>query len=264
MHPVKWQQLRGDLDNIILKALKKEASRRYSSVENFAEDITRYQQGLPVNARPDTFFYRAGKFVKRNSVFAGAGFLVLLAMLFGVGATLWQARQTEIATDKARAKAAKAKKSFEFVSNILNFSSPFWSSSNPERKKGATVAEAMEVALENIDRELADESEVLAEVLYTLGNAYFGKGDYEKSEQLPRRSIDKYNEILGEGNPRAMQITGRLGNQQYLQGRHDEAENSYRAAVNYLRPRLDEDEENRLFLAGALTGLGNIQLLRGI
>lgn len=263
VNPVRWQQLRGDLDNIILKALKKEASRRYSSVENFAGDIARYQQGLPVNARPDTFTYRAGKFVKRNSAWVGAGLVVLLAVLFGVGATLWQARQTGIAADKARAEALKTKKSLEFVSNILNFSSPFWSSSNPERKKDATVAEAMDVALENVDKELADEPEVLAEVLFTLGNAFFGKGDYAKAEQLLRRSIDKYNEILGEGNTRAMQITGRLANQQYLQGKNDEAESSYRAAVEYLRPRLGEDEENAFFLAGALTGLGNIQLIRG-
>src|ERR1044072_9108606 len=62
------QSLKGDLDNIVLKALKKEPDRRYESVEQFSEDIRRYLAELPVSARPDTFSYRASKFVKRNRV----------------------------------------------------------------------------------------------------------------------------------------------------------------------------------------------------
>ncbi|MCO6509539.1 MAG: protein kinase [Aridibacter famidurans] len=262
-HPVRWQQLRGDLDNIILKALKKEPERRYATAERLADDIGRFLKDLPVRARPDTLAYRTGKFLRRNALAASAAMLLFLAVMVGLGATLWQARQTEIAADRARAEAAKTRKSLQFVSDILNFASPFWSSSNPERKKDATIVEAMEIALANADKELADEPEVLAEVLFTLGSAYFGKGDYAKAEELLKRSISKYNELLGEGNTRAMQITGRLANQQYLQGKNDEAEQSYRAAVEYLRPRLDEGSDNALYLAGALTGLGNIQLLRG-
>ncbi len=64
---VKPNLLRGDLDNIVLKALKKEPDRRYRSAESFSDDIGRHLAGLPVTARPDTFSYRAEKFVKRNS-----------------------------------------------------------------------------------------------------------------------------------------------------------------------------------------------------
>ena len=84
--------LRGDLDNIVLKALKKEPERRYSSAENFAEDIHRHQRGLTVTARPDVFSYRAAKFIRRNRFSVVAGAMMLLIVVAGIVATLWQAR----------------------------------------------------------------------------------------------------------------------------------------------------------------------------
>ena len=67
------RRLRGDLDTILLTALRKEPARRYPSVEQFAGDVRRHLDGLPVRARPDTFRYRAGKFVRRNRVPVAAG-----------------------------------------------------------------------------------------------------------------------------------------------------------------------------------------------
>ncbi len=89
------KSLRGDLDNIILKALRKEPSRRYVSVEQFAGDISRHLEGLPVIARPDTFSYRFEKFVSRNRVSVFAGILVFLTLIGGIAATSWQAYRAE-------------------------------------------------------------------------------------------------------------------------------------------------------------------------
>ena len=105
--------LRGDLDNIVLKALRKEPERRYSSVEALAEDLRRFQEGRPVLARPSTFAYRAGKFVGRNKVAVLAATLVLLAILGGLIATERQARI-------ARAERAKAEKRFNDVRTLAN------------------------------------------------------------------------------------------------------------------------------------------------
>jgi len=73
--------LRGDLDNIILKALRKEPERRYSSVEQFSEDLRRHLEGLPVTARPDTFSYRAEKFIRRNRAAVLSGLIILLTLI---------------------------------------------------------------------------------------------------------------------------------------------------------------------------------------
>ncbi|HEX6104359.1 MAG TPA: serine/threonine-protein kinase [Gemmatimonadales bacterium] len=107
------RRLRGDLDTILLTALRKEPGRRYQSVEQLAADLRRHLEGLPVRARPDTFGYRAGKFVRRNRVAVAAGTLVVLAMLGGTVATAYQARQ-------ARAAQARAERRFADVRQLAN------------------------------------------------------------------------------------------------------------------------------------------------
>ena len=107
------QSLRGDLDNIVLKALRKEPERRYTSAENLAEDIRRHQRGLPVTARPNTFSYRAEKFLKRNRAAVLGAILLGLAIIAGIIATLWEAQI-------ARAESARAEKRFNDVRKLAN------------------------------------------------------------------------------------------------------------------------------------------------
>jgi eukaryotic-like serine/threonine-protein kinase len=94
--------LEGDLDNIVLKAMRKEPERRYLSVEQFAGDVRRYLEGRPVLARRDTPLYRAGKFVRRNLAATVAAGLLVAAVAAGTGATLWQARVAN--RERARAE----------------------------------------------------------------------------------------------------------------------------------------------------------------
>ncbi len=98
------KSLRGDLDNIVLKALRKDPERRYQSVEQFSEDIGRYLKGLPVSARPDTFSYRATKFFQRNRLAVASSALIVLLLIGGIVGTTWQAmraaRQQQIAEQR--------------------------------------------------------------------------------------------------------------------------------------------------------------------
>lgn len=102
------RRLRGDLDTILLTALRKEPSRRYQSVEQLGGDVRRHLEGLPVRARRDTFAYRAGKFVRRHRAGVAAGALVVVALVGGTVATAWEARQ-------ARAAQARAERRFSDV-----------------------------------------------------------------------------------------------------------------------------------------------------
>jgi eukaryotic-like serine/threonine-protein kinase len=86
-------QLRGDLDNIVLMAMRKEPERRYSSVGLFSEDIRRHLEGRPVIARKDTFNYRASKFIRRNKVGVAAAALIILSLIGGIIATGWEAHR---------------------------------------------------------------------------------------------------------------------------------------------------------------------------
>ena len=105
--------LKGDLDNIVLKALRKEPARRYLSVDKLEEDIRRYEQGLPVLAAPDSLLYRTRKFVYRNRVGVTAAALVLVAIVTAVSVSVRQAR---IAEQQRR----RAEKRFEDVRKLAN------------------------------------------------------------------------------------------------------------------------------------------------
>lgn len=96
------RQLQGDLDNIVLMAMRKEPDRRYSSVEQFSEDLGRYLEGRPVLARNDTFTYRVAKFVRRNRLSLTAAVLVMIAITGGVASTLYQAQRAERRFEQVR------------------------------------------------------------------------------------------------------------------------------------------------------------------
>jgi len=85
------RQLEGDLDNIVLKAMRKEPQRRYASAEQLSDDIRKYLEGMPVIARKDTFGYRATKFIKRHKAVVGMAVLVVVALVSAIIVTSWQA-----------------------------------------------------------------------------------------------------------------------------------------------------------------------------
>jgi serine/threonine protein kinase len=89
------RQLRGDLDNLVLMAMRKEPERRYASVDQFSEDIGRYLEHQPLRARRDTFLYRSGKFVERNRLAVAAGTLIMLILIGGIVTTTRAARRAE-------------------------------------------------------------------------------------------------------------------------------------------------------------------------
>ncbi len=97
--------LRGDLDNIVLKALRKEPERRYASVNQFSEDIRRYLEGRPVTARRDTFSYRAEKFIKRNKIGVLAATIILFSLIAGIFATTFEARRANRRFNEVRSLA---------------------------------------------------------------------------------------------------------------------------------------------------------------
>jgi eukaryotic-like serine/threonine-protein kinase len=95
-------ELRGDLDTIVLKALRKEPERRYRTAHELSEDLRRHLEGLPVTARADTIRYRAGKFVRRHRTAVAATFVVTATLVGGIVMTTRQARLAQRRFDEAR------------------------------------------------------------------------------------------------------------------------------------------------------------------
>ena len=159
------RQLSGDLDNIILMALRKEPERRYQSVEQFSEDIRRHLEGLPVIARSDTFSYRASKFVRRHKIGIAALTFVIVTLLMGIIVT---ARSAQI----ARRERARAENRFAQVRKLSN-TFLFDFHDKISKLAGATEAREMVVktALEYLDS-LAQEANGDADLQLELAQAY--------------------------------------------------------------------------------------------
>ncbi|MDX6501462.1 MAG: eukaryotic-like serine/threonine-protein kinase [Blastocatellia bacterium] len=114
------RKLAGDLDNIVLMAMRKEPSRRYSSVGQFSEDIRRHLEGLPVLARKATLSYRATKFVRRNTVAVAAAAVISLIVIVGIAAIGWEAHVARGERARAEAAGARAERRFNQVRKLAH------------------------------------------------------------------------------------------------------------------------------------------------
>ena len=166
----QFRRLRGDLDNIVLKALRKEPAQRYASVEQFAEDIRRHLEGLPVIATRGSWTYRVRKFVLRHKVSVSAAAIMILAILGGAAATVREARI-------AAANARRAERRFNDVRKLAN-SFLFEFHDSIEHLQGSTPARELVVkrALEYLDS-LSQESGSDPTLQRELVRAYEKVGD---------------------------------------------------------------------------------------
>jgi eukaryotic-like serine/threonine-protein kinase len=109
------RQLAGDLDTIVLKALRKTPSERYATAEAFAEDIARFVRGDPVRAQPASTWYRLSKFAARNRLALAGGATVAVALIAGTSVALWQAHIARLESSRANASKAFVDRLFERV-----------------------------------------------------------------------------------------------------------------------------------------------------
>jgi len=166
------RHLKGDLDNITLKALRKEPHRRYASVGQFADDLRRYLEGLPVSAHRDTWTYRAGKFVRRHALFVAAAVLVAISLAAGILIALSQARIAE-------RERANAQRQFNDVRRLAT-SFLFEFDGAIRNLRGSTPARKLLVqrALEYL-RRLESESHGNLALESELASAYIKVGDVQ-------------------------------------------------------------------------------------
>jgi eukaryotic-like serine/threonine-protein kinase len=181
--PVKFKRsLRGDLDNIVLKALRKEPARRYTSAEQLSEDIRRHLDGLPVSATPDSIAYRVNKFVRRHKIVIAASALIMIAVAVGIAATVREARI-------AKANERRAQKRFQDVRKLAN-SLMFEIHDSIQDLPGATPARKLLInrALEYLDS-LAHESAGDAGLQRELAAAYARVGDLQVYRGGPAEAV---------------------------------------------------------------------------
>jgi len=247
------KSLRGDLDNIVLMAMRKEPARRYSSVGQFSEDIRRHLEGLPVRARKDTVAYRASKFVNRHRIGVAAAALVLLSLVGGIVATLIEVRT-------ARRERAKAEAISGFLQKTLN-------ASNPDRNLSGqpTVKDLLDDASRRLTtEELSDQPEVKAELQRIIGESYFSLGQYDLAEQNLMAALQTQTRISGKGGVETLK-TGVLVASLWAgaMGDYAKANKFYLENLPRLRAEQKKGTISADYLAGALNGFALLRRALG-
>jgi non-specific serine/threonine protein kinase/serine/threonine-protein kinase len=220
------QRLRGDIDNIVLMALRKESQRRYTSVEQFAEDIRRHLENLPVLARKDTVVYRTSKFINRHKAGVVAAILLTLILLGALAITLWEARVAREQAGVARSQEARAERRFNDVRKLAN-SLIFEVHDSIRNLPGATQARKLVVsrALEYLDslsreasgdpslqRELATAYDTIGDVLGYSGTANLG--DFQGAAASYAKALAIW-EALAAANPTDVNVQLGLGSEYF-------------------------------------------------
>ncbi|MGI9066097.1 MAG: protein kinase domain-containing protein [Pyrinomonadaceae bacterium] len=276
-HPQKEKSdaahLEGDIDNIVLMALRKEPERRYKSIEAFAEDIERFLHGWPITARPNTLRYRGEKFVRRNTLGVIAASLIFLSVVAGIAATLWQARtaseQARVASverDRARLEADKAARISAFLQSMMLTASPNWNTPGFGSSIDVTLIEVIDQAAQRIKTEFAEQPESLAKIQRSLGLIYAFRGRYEEGESQIRAAFELSLRLYGEEHPETLQNARDLAGLLMLKGEYVESGALYQKALVIYRKRLNEGrlEGNTLLgFAGTLSDVGLLHRLKG-
>ena len=174
------RQLRGDLDTIVTKALKKDPADRYPSVDAMAEDVRRFLAHEPIGARPDSFGYRTAKFVRRHRIGVALGALALIGALSGTVAILWQADEARKQRDAAQAQLARATASSEFLGFLLSAAAP--------AGKKFVVADLLQEGEEVVEKQFDKDDPLRAELLAGIGMQYLSAQRWEKAQPVLERA----------------------------------------------------------------------------
>ncbi|MFO1464947.1 MAG: serine/threonine-protein kinase [Steroidobacteraceae bacterium] len=183
--PKLRRALAGDIDNIVLMAMRKEPQRRYASAQQLANDIGRHLQGMPVVARPDTFSYRAQKFVRRNWLGVGAGAAVFLLTAAFALVTFRQAQRLAAERDEVRLQRTNAEHERARAEEVSEFLVNLFKLSDPQENRGnqVTARELLNLGAQRLRTGLTDQPATRAALLSTVGSVYNSLGLYR--EALP-------------------------------------------------------------------------------
>jgi len=242
------RRLAGDLDNIVLMAIRKEPQRRYGSVEQLSEDIRRHLEGLPVIARKDTLGYRTGKFIRRHKVAVGvaAAFLVLV---IGVGVAL-AVQSARIARERDKAEQVSA-----FLVNLFKVSDP-----SEARGNTITAREILDKGAEKIVTDLKDQPEVQATLMDTMGDVYQNLGLYDRATPLLEEALNIRRHIFGEEHPDVAESLNKLALLLDAKGDYAAAEPLYRQALAMRRKLLGEEHPD---VAASINNLASLLYAKG-
>jgi tetratricopeptide (TPR) repeat protein/tRNA A-37 threonylcarbamoyl transferase component Bud32 len=229
--------LQGDLDNVLLMALRKEPERRYASVGQFSEDLRNYLDGMPVRARGDSLGYRASKFMSRHKYAVTAALLATLALVAGIVTTTWQARIAAEQTLIAQEEVRKTRAVQSFMTALFEKNTRL----QPDALKARNmpVHELLVAAGDKVLHEFKDTPAVRMEVMNTVARLLLDINEFERASALSRESVKIARELHLTNSDAYVDALIGVAYSGRLLGRGEEAGESRDEALRVLDARND-------------------------
>ncbi len=218
--------LRGDLDTIVLKALKREPTERYATVAALADDVQRHLEQRPVLALPDSAGYRAVKFVRRNRLAVAASGAVAVAMMAGTTIAVWQAR-------RAIAEQQRAEQVAGFIGAVFQQANPFQQGSG----KALTGAELLRLAKDRLVAAPPADAATRVELLTLLGTSLYSLEDLPTAAEVLQQAVRDAEAAFGATDARTLRARLRQADLLRMQDKHDEVRKTVAALLPHLRER---------------------------
>jgi len=243
--------LQGDIDWVVLKALRKDPTERYATVEQLSADIERVLKDQPVSARPPSWVYLTRKWIRRNRL-ACAFAATVMVLVAGFGVRLAVERDAAlIARDHEAAARASAEQIGRFLQDMLG-------SINPEIAKGRDITvlrELLDQASKRIDAELADNVEVAASLHGTVGYSYYRIGLYDQADRHLLTALRLRQQIHWPTHEDTLSSMNQLGELYAQMGRYNDAERLLDEALSICRRTRGNDDPLTLTVWGNLAWL---------
>ena len=233
--------LRGDLDNIVMMALRKEPERRYASAEQLAEDLRRHEEDQPVIARPDTWTYRTNRFIRRHRVAVTAAVLIALTLTGGIISTSWMAMVAE--GERARAEEQRdhagieAASAFEIAHILSDLLTTALESASDE--DAALLDQRLAGEEYRIRRQFAGRPHLQANLLTALGQVYLKRGRYDRAESLILDARDMRRREFGDESMEMALSWDAIGQLRYAEGDYAAAAEAFEECLRLHRMGLD-------------------------
>ncbi len=189
------QSPRGDLDNIIVKALSAEVESRYASAGALADDLLRFLESRPVLAHPPSRRYRMRKFYARHRLVVGISASLCFLIVSAVAAALWQARVATAQSALARTEAAQSQATRDFMVGIFRMAEPAGARATP-----ATVIDVTEAALGRLDTDPQMNPRVRLDLKTQLGAVLRGQSRMARATTVARQAYEEGSRVFGRAD----------------------------------------------------------------
>ncbi len=255
------KQLRGDLDAIVLLALRKERNLRYGSAEQFASDLSRHLDGRPVLAHRGSRRYRLAKFARRHRVEVVAGTAIAASLVLGAGLSLTQASLATRERNRAERAALESKAASDESAGVTSFLLGLFEARDPSEARGDTLS-AWDLLQRGVRRaeQLQEQPRAQARMLEVTAQAYMKLGKFDDAIKLLEQSIALRRGAGTDESPDMARAFVHLADALRLSGRYPAADSAARHALTLQQRVLEPDD---LAIATTFHLIGNLAIYRG-